>query len=154
VIKITIIRKFFGRVVAVSIIVSDSRYEFRNSADQFFEHTVAAMHNDLSEFRRSINQLKQEYHFAGARRRLLGIIAPAGVPAADYVWLKQQLALCYYKDETLLPATRFRDAITNLEEIELRDSANRDAETLGLGGACPRHRAAGACRFERSRSLC
>jgi hypothetical protein len=43
VIKITIIRKFFRYPVAVPVIVSDSRNEFRNVLYPFICHTVATM---------------------------------------------------------------------------------------------------------------
>src|SRR5262249_2916270 len=50
-------------------------------------------------------------------------------------WLVQQLALCTYKDEELLPGSRLRDALALLDEIGLRDPGTTDPETLALGGA-------------------
>ena len=47
----------------------------------------------------------------------------------------QQLAVCTYKDSELSPNFRFERALEVLEEIGLRDAANRFPETLRLGGA-------------------
>ncbi len=51
------------------------------------------------------------------------------------LWLTQQLALCTYKDEELLPSVRFSAALAVLDEIGLRERATTNPETLALGGA-------------------
>lgn len=53
----------------------------------------------------------------------------------DNVWLKQQLALCTYKDDEIFPVKRFEAALDILERIGLRDPGTKDSETLALGGA-------------------
>ena len=60
------------------------------------------------------------------------------------VWIVQQRALCTYKDESTLPASRFADALELLDSVGLREPARAGSavvqeqtrtETLGLGGA-------------------
>src|SRR5262252_2581692 len=72
--------------------------------------------------------LKNELEFGCARKVIARALARDGEApprlAAPFspdqgLWLVQQLALCTYKDEDLLPATRFRDALTLLDEIHL-----------------------------------
>ncbi|MGH8507485.1 MAG: tetratricopeptide repeat-containing protein [Gammaproteobacteria bacterium] len=83
------------------------------------------------ELKKIIKALKGELEF-GLARRLLVRAREIG-PVDD--WIVQQLALCTYKDEELLPARRLAEALELLEQIRLRDPSNADAETLALGGA-------------------
>lgn len=53
--------------------------------------------------------------------------------AQDEVWITQKQAFFTYKNPELPPRTRFIDSLLLLDEIGLRDSTNRDAETLALG---------------------
>lgn len=53
----------------------------------------------------------------------------------DNTWIIQQLALCTYKDEEVLPTTRFQKALELLQGIGLRRKDTDDPETLSLGGA-------------------
>ena len=55
-------------------------------------------------------------------------------------WIRQQLALCTYKDEEIPPKTRFEQALSILEELGLRESDNINSKTLALGGAIYKHR--------------
>ena len=55
--------------------------------------------------------------------------------AQDEVWMVQQLALCIYKNEEIPARKRLDQALALLEEIGLRDSSNKNTETLCLGGA-------------------
>ncbi len=55
--------------------------------------------------------------------------------AQDEVWITQKQAFFTYKNPELPPRTRFIDSLLLLEEIGLRDSTNRNAETLALGGS-------------------
>jgi len=87
-----------------------------------------AVVDDLTDL---AEKLKNDLEFGVARKLLL----KATHQEPGKVRLKQRLALCIYKDEELLPAKRFADALKVLEEIGLRDKDTRDTETLCLGGA-------------------
>jgi predicted acylesterase/phospholipase RssA len=78
-----------------------------------------------------VGALKQELEFGAAGE----LLTKARSEGAGNAWVTQQLALCTYKDEELLPRTRFERALSLLEEIGLRSPTNTDGETLGLGGA-------------------
>jgi predicted acylesterase/phospholipase RssA len=88
--------------------------------------------------------LEAELQF-GKARKLLGLALGRSDPEVsgpgerftpdETRWLVQQLAQCTYRDEELLPSTRFRDALALLDEIGLRDPETSDPETLALGGA-------------------
>jgi predicted acylesterase/phospholipase RssA len=91
-----------------------------------------------------VNALEAELQFGKARKVLvlaLGRNDPEASSARERFspdearWLVQQLAQCTYRDEELLPSTRFRDALALLDEIGLRDPQTGDPETLALGGA-------------------
>lgn len=72
----------------------------------------------------------------GAARKLLAKVVNLCLPSdPHFIWYHQQLALCTYKDEELLPARRFDDALQILEQIGLCNPKTKDAETLALGGA-------------------
>jgi tetratricopeptide repeat protein len=90
----------------------------------------------VQELKRSVSLLKGRLEFSGARR-LLESAKQRQIAAntQDCQWIVQELALCTYKDEELHPSSRFAKALSLLEDIGLRDPANRNAETLGLGGA-------------------
>ena len=92
------------------------------------------------ELKQAVAELKSEFEFGLARE----LLAKARDTDPADVWIVQQLALCTYTDEELLPIPRFSDALLLLEEIGLRDSAVIKAkeidpktlpETLALGGA-------------------
>ncbi|MFY9941517.1 MAG: tetratricopeptide repeat-containing protein, partial [Desulfobacterales bacterium] len=85
----------------------------------------------LDRVAQKVPVLKAKFQF-GLARKLLGEAAAA---FPGNLWLRQQLALCTYKDEDLFPAKRFADALAVLEQIGLRDPTTTDAETLALGGA-------------------
>ena len=89
-------------------------------------------------------ELAAELEF-GKARKVLSLALGRNYPDAssarerfapdDARWLVQELAQCTYRDEELLPNTRFRDALALLDEIGLRDPQTTDPETLALGGA-------------------
>ncbi len=83
------------------------------------------------ELRKHVKELKSVLEYGLARK----ILERASKESPEDVWVRQQLALCTYKDEELLPLARFSKALNILEELGLRDSDKADAETLGLGGA-------------------
>jgi predicted acylesterase/phospholipase RssA len=85
----------------------------------------------LDRVAQKVPVLKAKFQFGLARK----LLAEAAAAFPDNLWLRQQLALCTYKDEDLFPAKRFADALAVLEQIGLRDPATTDAETLALGGA-------------------
>lgn len=88
-----------------------------------------------------VGELKGDLEFGLARRLLSKVRAQDPSNA----WVIQQLALCTYKDEELVPTTRFADALTLLEGIGLREpetgvregriDSRTVPETLALGGA-------------------
>jgi predicted acylesterase/phospholipase RssA len=89
------------------------------------------------ELRARVRELKAEFEFKLARRLLAkarSVEAIAREPA-HRIWVIQQLALCTYKDEEMVPPRRFAEALALLEEIGLRHPATTSGETLALGGA-------------------
>ena len=91
-----------------------------------------------------VKTLKDDLEFGRARKVIARALGRDGkdAPSAqerfapnEQLWLMQQLALCTYKDEELLPGARFRDALNLLTEIGLRDPQTTNPETLALGGA-------------------
>ncbi|HVO23531.1 MAG TPA: patatin-like phospholipase family protein [Candidatus Margulisiibacteriota bacterium] len=91
-----------------------------------------------------VRDLKGELQFGRARKLIAAALGRDGKDSGsarqrfspeEELWLMQQLALCTYKDEELLPGARFRDALKVLTEIGLRDPQTTNAETLALGGA-------------------
>lgn len=94
------------------------------------------------DFKDLIKALKDANQFLTGRRVLERALAKpdqvlAGTKPREVfaVWLKQQRALCAYKNPEQPPISRLHEALTMLEEIDLFDGKNRNAETLGLGGA-------------------
>src|SRR5215510_15711045 len=85
----------------------------------------------MQELKNLAKELKGDLEFGLARR----LLAKAREQDPQDVESSQQLALCTYKDEELLPASRFATALSLLEEIGLRDPQNTNPETLALGGA-------------------
>jgi predicted acylesterase/phospholipase RssA len=90
-----------------------------------------------------VRELEKDAELFRARRLLLRARSEAIEPR-EAVWITQQLALCTYRDEELMPSQRFAEAITILESIGLRAPEQVDseripsetlAETLALGGA-------------------
>ncbi len=90
---------------------------------------------DPEEIKTIVKDLKASFRFGAARKLLAKVIKLSKEEDHFYIWFKQQLALCTYKDEELLPDLRFNDALSILEDIGLRDPETADAETLALGGA-------------------
>lgn len=87
--------------------------------------------DSLNEIVDQVKELKSKFKFKKARELIEQIIPTH----PKDIWLKQQLALCTYKDEDLLPVKRFEKALEILESIGLRDPETNDSETLALGGA-------------------
>ena len=90
---------------------------------------------DPEEIKTIVKGLKASFKFGTARKLLAKVIKLSKEEDHFYIWFKQQLALCTYKDEELLPDRRFSDALRILEDIGLRNPETTDAETLALGGA-------------------
>ena len=91
--------------------------------------TLQASPRSVTELLAQVKVLKDEQNFTPARE----LLARARVQIPTSIEITQQLALCTYKDESLHPNQRFNEAIALLESIGLRDSDNRNAETLALG---------------------
>jgi len=85
----------------------------------------------VEELKGLAEDLKGELEYGYARK----VLDVAATKSPQDVWIQQQLALCTYKDEELLPAFRFSRAMEILEKLGLCDPHKADAETLGLGGA-------------------
>ena len=85
----------------------------------------------LHQIELEVKELKSKFKFDLARK----LLERAASSDPDNIWFKQQLALCTYKDEDLLPVKRFEKALEILESIGLRDPETNDSETLALGGA-------------------
>lgn len=92
---------------------------------------VQAAEVSSAEAKPLVKELKGELEFGLARR----ILEKAAERDRADVWLKQQLALCTYKDEELYPDARFAQALQILRGIGLGEPDTRDAETLALGAA-------------------
>ncbi|MGB5287898.1 MAG: patatin-like phospholipase family protein, partial [Ignavibacteriaceae bacterium] len=94
-----------------------------------------------NEIKELIKELKGELEFGLARKILLKAVEID----SKNIWLQQQLALCTYKDEELLPVKRFDGALKILDEIGLSNhniifagekiDPKTLPETLALGGA-------------------
>ena len=96
-----------------------------------------ALYEDWEPNRRvELAETLRDHQQFGYARRLLGRVRAAG---ADSEELRQQYALCTYKDMELPAARRLDRALQILNEGgPLDDSAN--AETLGLAGAIFKHK--------------
>lgn len=78
-----------------------------------------------------VKALERDLAF-GHTRRLLEKAREDQEPSE---WLEQERAKCTYMDAELHPGTRFRDALSILEGIGLREQEGAHPETLRLGGA-------------------
>ncbi len=96
-----------------------------------------------------VKELKRNHRFGEARKLLEG----EHPKRPENLWIRQQQALCTYKDQDLQPHRRFDLALEILEELGLRDVEKRKSvsgsrslddlaqnddgypETLALGGA-------------------
>ena len=96
-----------------------------------------------------VKSLKGSLWFRMGRKLLRRMIPDLEVTVPglteDDIWLRQQCALCTYKEEELSPRRRFAQALVILEAIGLRDHSKVDhpdtiPETLGLGGAVYKRR--------------
>lgn len=92
--------------------------------------------SSIEQLRQYVGALKGAHDFALARK-LLNVVLQAQVPKwlEQKIWIKQQLALCTYKDKETPPYKRLDEALLHLEEIGLRNPDNKNSETLALGGA-------------------
>lgn len=88
----------------------------------------------IEELRKYVTVLKGDLAY-GLARKLLTVAQHKSEWQEQAIWIKQQLALCTYKDEDIPLKSRFEQALSILEEIGLRESNNVDSETLALGGA-------------------
>jgi len=82
----------------------------------------------FDEFKRKIKYHKDHFEFVKARE-ILTLRLSREEDVRNKVWLRQQHALCTYKDEDMLPAKRFSDALRQLAAIGLLfpDKAEKDA---------------------------
>ena len=111
----------------------------KGTAEEIVRHELPIP--PMGELKPLVEELKGELEFALARKVLA--IAKAEYPTDT--WVIQQLALCTYKDKTLLPTKRFGDALALLEKIGLRDpdeavdkkwiDPQTIPQTLSMGGA-------------------
>lgn len=92
---------------------------------------LAGAETSVDELKDVALELKRELEFGLARK----LLAKAMALDPTDLKIKQQFALCTYKDEELAPGVRHATALNVLEGIGLRDSANTNSETLALGGA-------------------
>ena len=99
------------------------------------EPVMAEANIDPGEIKDLVKDMKTFFKFGRARKLLNKVIEMSKEEDPFFIWYKQQLALCTYKDEELLPARRFADALGILEDIGLRNPDTNDSETLALGGA-------------------
>jgi predicted acylesterase/phospholipase RssA len=95
------------------------------------------------ELKALIRELKSDFEFK-LSREILRRARDVESDRLQAVWIVQQIALCTYKDEDLLPSTRFREALALLDEVGLK-SPDKAApgtlpETLGLAGAVYKRR--------------
>ena len=111
----------------------------KEKAEKFLSNEISI--SKLNELKELVKELKGELDFGLARKILLKSV---DIDSKN-IWMQQQLALCTYKDEELLPINRFDGALKILEEIGLSNpdktfagekiNPNTLPETLGLGGA-------------------
>jgi len=92
---------------------------------------LASNHVPATSLRSIVKALQGELDF-GLARRVLQTAIDRGLSDP---WLRQQLALCTYKDEELHLDARFARALVILEGLGLGKPGTDDAETLALGGA-------------------
>lgn len=126
---------------------NQSNLHRKSALDRAFEAARAVIKGDVDvpefkEVKRIVRQLKTALEFGLARKLLQKAVTvtPAG---KNRVFLIQQLAICTYKDEELLPSQRFDEALSLLRQIGLYNPDTIDQreidpstlpETLGLGG--------------------
>lgn len=95
-------------------------------------HSQGKVVADQAYLREFIRVLKSHLDFGLARK----VLKPVHAADRNNIWVVQQLALCTYKDEELLPLKRFNQALALLDQIGMRDAQSPgDSETLALGGA-------------------
>lgn len=99
-----------------------------------------AMTPSEKQLKSLVSALKAMLNYGLARK----VLDRARIAHPGAHWMIQQLALCTYKDEDLLPSSRYADAIVLLERIGLRqsrppqlidDALSSHSETQSLGGA-------------------
>lgn len=91
----------------------------------------ATPYSDLKEL---VKELKADLEFGIALKVLERMQEQAGTDD-DRLWVRQQQALCTYKDEQAHPSIRLPRALEILRGIGLEDARQSDPETLALGGA-------------------
>jgi len=82
-----------------------------------------------------VKELKAGFEFSLARDIIKK--TRASLPEQQREWFEQQLALCTYKDEGLIPLERYQGALKILDEAQVSASAGHQegSETLALRGA-------------------
>lgn len=91
---------------------------------------------DFKEIKKVINEFKAGFSYKQARKVISHLLSKNKYDTSrNITWLKQQLALCTYKDHEIHPLKGFKEALEILEELGLRNPSCNDAETLALGGA-------------------
>ncbi|NMQ27628.1 patatin family protein [Candidatus Accumulibacter phosphatis] len=101
---------------------------------QFAKEVLGGREISVAESRNLVKQLKDEHAFGYARKVLARARKSRVDDAQLAIWLRQQHALCTYKDPDLPASTRFDLALEILATGEDL-GATKDQETLGLAGA-------------------
>ena len=68
-----------------------------------------------------VKELKRDWAFRPAWKALETLVESPSWQPKQRVWIIQQLALCTYKDEEMLPSIRFEKALNLLKSIGLRN---------------------------------
>jgi predicted acylesterase/phospholipase RssA len=95
---------------------------------------------DPGELKALVSGLKARNAFGYARRILERARRDGLVPPSERVWVRQQHALCTYKDPDLPVDSRLDDALRILGEEGEDLGTTRDPETLGITGAIYKRR--------------
>ncbi|MFZ2405357.1 MAG: pYEATS domain-containing protein [Methylobacter sp.] len=91
---------------------------------------------DIQQLKQYIRALKGIQDFSLARNLLSVVLQAEDKKWLEHGdWIKQQLAICTYKDEEIPSQKRLNLALAILEGIGLRDPDNNNSETLARGGA-------------------
>src|SRR5205085_483693 len=81
----------------------------------------------------NVSALKRQDQFSWARRVLRLVETAGGAAGEERTWVRQQLALCTYKDVNLPTQQRLTWALDELSKEGLTET--NDPETLGIAGA-------------------
>ncbi|WP_157237823.1 patatin-like phospholipase family protein [Desulfobacter curvatus] len=107
----------------------------QNDVNKRAKQIVAGSAAKPDEIKEIVKKLKENFNFGLCRKLLTKISNESKKKDPFHTWSLQQLSLCTYKDEELVPAKRFAQALKILESIGLRNIETKDPETLSLGGA-------------------